>query len=82
MTDYRYRAIPLGGPDEDDNWGVFRIRSNGQVEALYERGRGPIRLLRWDSGYVPTGHTLAKFSVHDAFAYVKFEENDGVVVED
>lgn len=78
---YRYRAIPLGGPNEDDNWGLIRLSDRGQIEALYERGRGPIKLLRWDGGYITAGHTLAKFHVADAMAYVKFEESEAAKEE-
>ena len=67
-----YTTVQL--PDENDCI-VLRIRPDGKVEVLYEQKRGPISLLRWDSGWVPDGHSLAKFSVDDAIAYVNFENN-------
>lgn len=75
MTDYRYRAIPLVNENSSLDWGVIRLSSREGIEALYERGRGPIKLLRWDN-YVPSGHTLAKFTKLDAVAYVDYENNE------
>ena len=52
---------------------VIRVFPSGKVEALYEQKRGPIKLLRWDTGYIPSGHNLARFTLADAEAYTEFE---------
>lgn len=75
MSNYRYRALPLVDMNSSLDWGVVRISNRDGIEALYERGRGPIKLLRWDN-YVPSGHMLAKFSKLDAIAYVEYENGE------
>jgi hypothetical protein len=54
---------------------IARIWEGGRFEVLYEQFRGPLRLLRWDNGYVPSGHSLAMFTEEDAFDYVMYEND-------
>jgi hypothetical protein len=70
---YTMIAIQPGSEDEQ-RFAILRIWSdNEKIEALYSRKRGPIELLRWDSGYISAGHKLARFHYKDAKAYVDFE---------
>lgn len=78
---YRYRTIPLNSENSSLDWGVLRISHDDGVEALYERSRGPIKLLRWDN-YVPSGHKLASFAKLDAEAYVAYENGEETLAGD